>query len=91
MVTYMPSQRGSFSLLVCPDLLLLPGVITLSQFEPWVRSKFQGGLWLDMVLAWPSKMQQCSPASRIHFWGCLPASRNRAYVYCRQPRCDAQY
>lgn len=29
----IPSQRGSFSLLVHLDLLLLPGVITRSQFK----------------------------------------------------------
>lgn len=38
-----PTQRGSFSLLVRLDLLLLPGVMTRSQTaqQPWIRIKTQ--------------------------------------------------
>lgn len=39
----IPSQRGSFSLLVRLDLLLLPGVMTRSWTaqEPWIRIKIR--------------------------------------------------
>lgn len=46
----IPSQRGSFSLLVRLDLLLLPGRLKNRGSESKSEER-----WLDMVLAWPSK------------------------------------